>query len=400
MAFAGMRGTGDWGTDERPKNFREMILWMNPNGMAPLTAILAKAAKESVDDPEFAWWEETLKGKRAQVNFTTGFSTTDNTITIAAESATTTGGLNFVAGDVLQVEKTEDTTYTNEFVTVSSVTSDTVIVIKRGAANTTAAPLATSVWLTKVGTAFEEGAAPPDVSHRNPTKVFNYTQIFKTALQITRTAKQTYARTGNAWENDKKRKSFDHSEALEMAFLFGKKYEDTGGSEIKRYTGGLRQFITTNNKVYTTTPTEDSFIDFITPVFNYSASGMSSDERLLLCGNGFLSSLNKLVRNQSRTQINYDGVIKVYGMNLQKWVLPMGTLGIKTHPLMNNHGRYNYSAFVLNANALKYRYIQDTKFEDNIQLPGYDQRKAQWITECGLEVHHEQMLGYITNFVV
>lgn len=27
MAVAGLRGTGDWGTDERPKNFREMILW-------------------------------------------------------------------------------------------------------------------------------------------------------------------------------------------------------------------------------------------------------------------------------------------------------------------------------------------------------------------------------------
>lgn len=27
MAVAGLRGTGDWAMDERPKNFREMILW-------------------------------------------------------------------------------------------------------------------------------------------------------------------------------------------------------------------------------------------------------------------------------------------------------------------------------------------------------------------------------------
>ena len=27
MAVAGLRGTGDWAADERPKNFREMILW-------------------------------------------------------------------------------------------------------------------------------------------------------------------------------------------------------------------------------------------------------------------------------------------------------------------------------------------------------------------------------------
>lgn len=55
---AGLRGTGDFATDERPKNFREMILKRNPNGTAPLTALLAKMKKESVDDPEFAWWDK------------------------------------------------------------------------------------------------------------------------------------------------------------------------------------------------------------------------------------------------------------------------------------------------------------------------------------------------------
>lgn len=55
MAVAGLRGTGDWGTDERPKNFREYILWRRPNGMAPLTALLSKMKSEKSNDPEFAW---------------------------------------------------------------------------------------------------------------------------------------------------------------------------------------------------------------------------------------------------------------------------------------------------------------------------------------------------------
>jgi hypothetical protein len=54
-AVAGLRGTGDWGTDERPKNFREYILFRQPNGDTPLTALMAKTGKESVDDPEFSW---------------------------------------------------------------------------------------------------------------------------------------------------------------------------------------------------------------------------------------------------------------------------------------------------------------------------------------------------------
>jgi hypothetical protein len=36
-AIAGLLGTGDWGTDERPKNFRESILWMAPKGDTPMT---------------------------------------------------------------------------------------------------------------------------------------------------------------------------------------------------------------------------------------------------------------------------------------------------------------------------------------------------------------------------
>ena len=54
-AVAGLRGTGDWATDERPKNFRETILWRTPNGDTPLTALMSKVQSDSVDDPEFNW---------------------------------------------------------------------------------------------------------------------------------------------------------------------------------------------------------------------------------------------------------------------------------------------------------------------------------------------------------
>jgi len=68
MAILGIRGTGDWGTDERPKNFRETILWRQPNGQTPLTALLSKMGSESTNDPEFAWWEEQLNTMRVQLN--------------------------------------------------------------------------------------------------------------------------------------------------------------------------------------------------------------------------------------------------------------------------------------------------------------------------------------------
>ncbi len=60
MAFLGMRGTGDWAANERPENWRQGILRLYPNGMAPLTAILSKMKNSSTDDPVFHWWTKSL----------------------------------------------------------------------------------------------------------------------------------------------------------------------------------------------------------------------------------------------------------------------------------------------------------------------------------------------------
>src|SRR3990167_6409641 len=253
-AVAGLRGTGDWGTDERPKNFREMILWRRPNGRAPLTALLSKTKSQKVDDPEFAWWEEELNAIRVQINGGT-YATTDVTVTIDS------GGLDLVVGDVLLREAALTSAYSHEIVTVSSITSDTVIVIARAAAGSTATPIADDTYFTKIGNVFEEGSTSPGASTRNPTKLYNYNQIFKTSYRIPETAKLTKARSGDPLKNDKKRKMFDHSVAMELAFLFGKRSETTGAAgKPQRYLGGvlymMATYASTRITAFTTTPTE------------------------------------------------------------------------------------------------------------------------------------------------
>ena len=43
MPVLGMRGTGSWSTDERPKNYRESILLLFPNNTSmSLTALMTK----------------------------------------------------------------------------------------------------------------------------------------------------------------------------------------------------------------------------------------------------------------------------------------------------------------------------------------------------------------------
>lgn len=392
--IAGLRGTDNWGTDERPKNFREMILWRNPNGSAPLTALMARMKSESVNDPEFNWWEEELNAIRVTM---AGFGGAANVGSTTFDLVS--GGLDLVPGDILMVEKTESAVVDNELVEVSSVTSDTVIIVRRARAGTTIRVTGLTASMTKIGNVYEEGSNSPDTATRNPTKKTNYCQIFKTAYSITETAKGTYARTGDALKNDKKRKMFDHSVAMEFAWMFGRAYEDTTGTKPKRYTGGLREFITTNSKIYTITPTEDSFLDDTYKVFDYDA-GTAGNERIVFAGNGFLNSLNKLARNSSSTRINFDGLIKAYGMQLQRWILPQGTLYVRTHPLMNTHAVYTNSAFIIDPSAIIYRYMRDTRMQDNIQANDADSQKGQWIGECGLEIRHEKTMAYLGNFVI
>ena len=244
MAIAGLRGSGDWGTDERPTNFREMILWRRPAGSAPLTALMARMGSEAVDDPQYTWWEEELNLVRLTINYSTGFSTTDTSLTVLATGAQT--GQDLVPGDLLLVEGTgvQNASYNNEIVVVSAITSSSVIVVARayGAASAdgAATPIADAASLTKIGNVFSEGATSPSVASRNPTKMYNYCQIFKTAYELTNTAKKTKACTGDPLKNDKKRKMFDHSVALEQAFIFGRRWEGTGANgKPQRMTGGL-----------------------------------------------------------------------------------------------------------------------------------------------------------------
>lgn len=396
-AFAGLRGTGNFATDERPKNFREAILWLNPNGQAPLFALMARMAAEGVNDPQFGWFEEEQKVTRL---VTTGALNTTSTA-VVLQASTASGvhgtGLSLVVGDLLLVEKAVPSgSWTNEIVTVAAVTDATNITITRGAANTTAANIPTASYLTKLGNAFAEGTASPTVSSRNPEGKYNLCQIFKTAYEVTNTTLSTKFRTGDPLKNDKHRKMFDHSAAIEYSLLFGQRYETTGANgKPLRYTGGLMdQTIGLSSTLFATSPTENDFLDTIEPLFRSTAAAGVGNERIAFCGNSFLNAINKKFKDSSSTRINFNGILNVYGMQMQRFLTPFGEIAFKTHPLMNNHTLYTKSAFVIAPPLLKWRELRATKGHDNIQSPDEDTTKGQWLTEAGLEIHHPSLMAH------
>jgi hypothetical protein len=402
-----MRGVDDWGTSERPRNFREMILWRNPNGQAPLTALMSKMRKQTVDDMEFNWWEEELKPVRLQKNGVISSLVTNNVSVDGGDAR------DLVVGDILLVEKAMTTSYGFEQVQVTSVISSVAVAISRAFAGTTKDTIGDDTYLVKIGNAFAEGSTSPPSANRNPTKISNYCQDFKTAYEMSDWAIKTNIRTGDPWKNDKKRKMFDHSVALEYAWMWGYPSETTDSEGNRIYmTGGLYYFlasqydatekptIATISSVVNSTA-EDTFLDAVYQVFDYNTDE-SGNERIMLCGNGFLNWLNRAARESNSTRINFDSTVKFYGMELQKWIVPQGTFYTKTHPLMNVHGRFTNGSFILNPSGIVYRHLpgMDTYQDEGpggrgIQANDAAKKKGQWRTVAGIEPHHLRTMRYL-----
>jgi hypothetical protein len=392
--LAGLRGTGDWGADERPTDFRESILFYNPNGTAPIFALTGKAGKKTVTDPKFSWWSEP--NTLVRLLSSGQLASTDTTLTVtAADPTSTTPGVVWSAathlkpGDILYVEPASDAaTFAGELVEVDSVLSDTQLTIVRGVGGTTAATIPTASNLTLMSSAYAEGTGAPIAVSRNPIEYFNYTQIFKDTYELTGTTTETFARTGDAWSNDKKRKMWDHARAIEFAILWGRAAQTTGGNgKPKRFMGGLRSFIpSTNTTVFSSSVTVSSLLTAFNPVFDFDTEG--GDTRICFVGNTAILELNKVIQNSTNLRINFDKQINIYGLDFKELIMPRGRLLLRSHPLMSRHGLLKSSMFVLDFASVKYVALKgrDTKTKDDVQLKDEDVRRGFIQTECSLMV--------------
>ena len=411
--FLGMRGTGDWVTDQRPKNWRQQILKLYPNGQAPLTAILSMMGSQKVDDPEFNWWTQEMTAVGGAV---AGIYTTPDLLT-----AYVTGG---VAGDTLYAQIT--TTLANRIreghqillrdasdyrvdvvgkVTgVTRGTTNSVLAIRLLEAdnNSPDHDLSDCDTFKIIGNINPEGGEMPDAIALNPTKVYNYTQIFRTPLSITRTARKTRLRTPNDYQKAKAEALEMHSWEMELAFLWGIRTENTGDNgKPERTTMGvinfIRQYAAANCDDYTlntdytgqdwTVGGENWLKAMLEQIFRYGA-----EEKLCLCGSGFLLGIDRLA--QTSGQINIQPGQKTYGMQIREWLTPFGSIYMKTHPLFSYDATTRNMAVILEPKELTYKYIDDTSFfgenSSKSHPEGYGQRRIdgtneEYLTECGLE---------------
>lgn len=423
MPFMGMRGTGDWQTDERPKNWRETILYLYPNGKAPLTAIMSKMASEKTDDPEFNWWTKMFTSQSCDVSEIHTAATLDaayapggkagDVVYLKVKEADST---EFRAGHQVLMRDTSDLTVdvVGKVVEVKAAGNSSYIAVKllEDDDNSSNHDLGDIDRVMIVGNINAEGADMPAAIAYDPVKWYNYTQIFRTPLSITRTARKTRLRTEDAYLRMKREALEIHSVEMEKAFLFGIATETIGDNgKPERTTMGLINAIKgggvghggpagmvadfqTDNSGSTWLANGEDWLDTkLEELFRYG-----DNEKLGLCGNGVILGINRLVKNGG----NYDftSTTTSYGIKVTKWETAFGTLNLLSHPLFNLEPSLRNTLVACEPRNLKFRYIDDTKFYDDKENKntGHNHRDStdeEYLTEAGLEYHHPISCAYM-----
>jgi hypothetical protein len=149
--------------------------------------------------------------------------------------------------------------------------------------------------------------------------------------------------------------------------------------------GGFREVIPAGNQLVFGAPvTASSFSDAIAPAWNFDMGG--GDTRIGFCGN---TARPKSARSWQATGIKIElgNIVKVYGIDFQEFILPMGRLLLKSHPLLSQHPLYKKGLFVLDFSAVKYvtqKGRPDAKVSDDVQTKDEDVRRGFIQSDCSL----------------
>ena len=261
-----------------------------------------------------------------------------------------------------------------------------------------------------IGNINAEGAVMPSAIAYDPTKHYNYTQIFRTPLSITRTARKTKLRTGDQYKEAKREALELHSIEMEKALLFSIRTEGTGANgKPERTTGGLIPAIVDYSGNVSSFASDTDFTNstwlengeewldkWLEQIFRYG-----SDDRLALCGTGVILAINKLIKEYGSYEFSSSTVD--YGIKVKTWTTPFGSIHCKIHPLFSYEESYRNTMVIFDPKDLVYRYVDDTTFygegeKQNTGRGRIDGTDEEFLTEAGLEHHHYAKMGMLTGF--
>ncbi|NCW67707.1 MAG: hypothetical protein EBV86_03915 [Marivivens sp.] len=390
-AIQGMRGSGEFSTDFRPKNYRELFTLMEPNGNAPLNALLAMGSSEPTDDPEFKNFRDALPDRKLTVNGAVA-DTTTGTITVDASDDN-----KFAVAGAIIVNSA-----TGEVMHVTADTTGTSVAVTRNIGGTSH-QIADNAELFISGFAAAEGGNSPTAISFDASVASNYCQIFRTAFQVSNTLNSTFLRTGDKMDEAMTKALKLHMSDIERAMFFGKKHESNGSTNAPtRFTGGILNDLT--NVVDLATDyashggaaagemTEEGFDQLlISTVFKYG-----SKQKIAFVGENVANHLQQMGKDRWQPT----AVEGSYGVNLTQYKTFAGDLMVHLHPQFRMVPGMKEAMVIVDFPYMTYRYLEgrDTSLLENRQSPDADSVKHEYLTECGLELLQDEVHSYIKGW--
>ena len=425
LSANGTRTPGVSATDfhsRRLFDFSDRIADLQPDE-SPFFVYLSKVGKVPTSDSQFRFLED-----RTKVSITDRAFLAQAAFTAAAVGSTvdatfdTAGGASvdwLIPGMVVSIGEDDDSTSQPEWITVrvesvsdsGSYTTATVRTI--AAANTGALGVDNNTKCCVVGTAFEEGSGAPDVWSQKLDNDYGYTQIFKTAAEMTNTSRATvYRGYADEWQRIWNLKLREHKVDIERAMLFGMR----GSTNSINYTDGIAGHIIANSqsqaklageqveytedKAYLKSNTAaqwtyDDLLSDFEVIYDPARGGGTS--KLGLASLPVISHFNKLGSGSfvngtisDPLQYNFEKSNGAFGHRIMKIETVHGDLSMVKEPLFR--GQSAGFLCLVDLDHVSYRPLvgnginRDTSITTNVQQADEDLRKDLILTEAGLEV--------------
>ena len=425
-AAAATAGVGQAPDVRRLYNFGDRVAELSPEE-SPFFVYLSKVAKVPTDDPVFRFLENRSKIDWTSREFFvdgavgTVAAGTDYSFTVesALTSTTTAGRVSWlVKGMVFSVQTVDDSSVgwgLSQFRVISSPvanTADTTLSATCIAtSNQTGVLTVTDADRCQViGTSFAEGTGSPDAWSSEIEDDFGYTQIFKTAAEMSNTAiASRYRGYANEWSRIWALKLREHKVDIERAMLFGQRARQNSiqyteglvGHIIKKgtaqmadgtalsYSSGVPYYRSVANMSY------DVILGDMEVLFDPARGG--SADKLVLASLPAITIFNKLgstgfviesIGDEHR--YNFSSSKGAFGHSVMKIETIHGNLHMVKEPLFR--GISAGCLLIADMAKLAYRPLvgngvnRDTAIETNVQAPDEDLRKDMILTEAGLEV--------------
>ena len=403
-------------------DFSDRVAELSPEE-SPFFVYLSKVAKMPTSDPQFRFLEDrsTMAWTDRSFNITTNLAAVSTGAVVSATLSAAQPWL--IKGMVIQISSITGNSgapnHANAIITaINSTTSIDIKWLTNPGSDANPAAYVSAASMEGIGqvigTAYAEGTGAPDVWSQELDHDYGYTQIFKTACEMSNTARATvYKGYSDEWQRIWNLKLREHKVDIERAMLFGQRASSGGINYTEGIAGHIiangqsqthedsEQLVYTEGQAYLKTVaaaslTYDVLLRDLEVVFDPARGGNSS--KLALCSLPVISLFNKLGDGvgfigdtmSSKTPYNFERSQGTFGHKIMKIETVHGDLSLVREPLFR--GLAAEFCCMVDLDHVSYRPLvgngvnRDTSIQTNVQAADEDLRKDLILTEAGLEV--------------